>query len=463
MIYKRLLYSLPAPLCLLAITVLLGMAIWNRRGIENRYRAAARNAMKEGDLESARVYYARLIDGKRSVAPEDELNWVQLLAANGQHFEARELLEKLAPDATPGYGPAHRFRAQMLAAESQVDARDGTVSPDLLEKWHWHLREGVRDESNEADQLWAAYFLLVGQPEDAVRRLESAARRDPRLWLQVATLTRAMGDDASSERYLKQSLESARERIDDDAHSVDDWLMLVRTLVAQGKLDEAETAVEAGLRVVNDPKLTRAASDLALFRYDAADPENIPERIRFLAKASKLDRNNPAVYSRLIKFYTQESDAERKEQLRDSLAKSIAEGNEAAFAHFALGSIYFLEHDQDKSLLHIEQAYRQLPEMLEVANNLAWLLANSEQKDLKRAEELIRSVIDRQPNDLRYRDTLASVLEGQERWSDALVELELILPKTPTQERSNLHERLANVYRNLGQDDMAKLHEDKVQ
>ena len=462
MFYKRLLYSLPAPLCLIAVAALLGMAIWNRSGIENRYRSAARGAMSDGDWESARVYYSRLIDGKRKVAPEDELNWVQLLAANGQHVEARDLLQKLAPDTTPGYTPAHRMRAKMLAADAQRDAVDGMVSPQLLEQWHWHLREGVRDESVESDQLWAAYYLQVGQPQDAVNRLEDAARREPRLWLQVATLTRALGDSDATDRYLKQSLSASKERVEADVHSVDNWLMLVRTLVAQNDIEAAERAINESLRVVDDPLLLRAASDLALVRYDLTQPEDIPKRLEFLARASKLDRNNPAVYTRLIRFYTEQSDDSKKQILRDSLNRSIADGNEAAFAHFALGSIYFLEQDQAKSLFHIEQAFRQLPHMLDVANNLAWLLANGPEKDLARAEELIRSVVQQSPNDPRYRDTLASVLEGQQRWKDALVELELVLPKVSDKEKLDVHKRLANVYRQLGQDELALLHEEKL-
>ena len=122
-----------------------------------------------------------------------------------------------------------------------------------------------------------------------------------------------------------------------------------------------------------------------------------------------------------------------------------------------------MEENHKESLFHLEKAFELSPQMLDVANNLAWLLAKGPEPDLERAEKLIRSAIEKRPNDIRYHDTLAGVLEESQRWDEALVELEKVLSVTSGNASPDLHTRLAKVYRALGNESMAEMHEEEAE
>jgi tetratricopeptide (TPR) repeat protein len=437
---------------------LLARSSAQQSAIDARYRSSARQAMADGDFERAKVFYSRLVDRQQYGQSEDQLNWARILSASGDPYGGREALQKLAPDGKIGYEPAHRQMALQLAVEVER-----SEDPALLKRWSWHMQQGVRDDSAESHRLWALYHLRVGQPAEAVKRLASAAKSEPVLWLQAAALARALGDNPSAEQYLVRSVEHSQKAIEDNPLDLQKRLLMIQTLVAQGNLDLAETLLTESMRLINDPVLVRTYSDLQLVRFDQTELSDINGRLFLLGKASRLDPNNPSVYARLVRFYQQLEEEGQREKLRESLAQSIVQGNDSAFAHFALGSIFYLEQNSEDSLFHMEQAFRQAPQMLDVANNLAWLLSQKVEPDLERAEKLILSVLERQPNTVRYRDTYAAVLEAGSRWDEALIELERLLPLVSEKERRGLHKRLAIVYRNMGKEDFAKAHEAMVE
>lgn len=493
----ELLVCLPAPLCLLLVAGLVGRAVLYRDQIDAGYRAGARAAMEAADYEKARVFYSRLIDSNNSADPQDRLNWARILGQSGDPLAANAVLNELAPDDAVGYSLAHRQRALMLTAMTEqkpVTANpnsanpnsanpnteglntEGTSSTDsdpaspemtrpnpaLLEQLHWHLKHGARDDSSEAHRLWASYFVKVGKLDEAVARMELAARREPNLWLTAARLAGATGDTTSMDRFLDRARQAAKDALDDHPHDVQQRLMLVQAMVQQGRLDESEQTLAEGLRATGDPMLRRASADLMLLKFDRATDTEMDERISFLANASTLDPNNPALYARMVTYYQSLSGDAEKASLRAALQRAIVKGNGTGFAHFALGSIFWLEEDLKQSLFHLEQAFELRPQMLDVANNLAWLLAKGPEPDLERAEKLIRSAIEKRPNDIRYRDTLATVLEEAQRWDEALLELERVLSATAGKKDSSLHKRLAKTYRALGNESLAKMHEEEA-
>ena len=330
--------------------------------------------MASGDFERAKVFYSRLVDRQQYGQAEDQLNWARILSASGDPYGGREALEKLAPDGKIGYEPAHRQMALQLAVEVER-----SEDPGLLKRWSWHMQQGVRDDSAESHRLWALYHLRVGQPDEAVKRLASAAKTEPSLWIQAAALSRALGDNASAEQYLDRSVEYAKNAIEDDPLDLRKRQLMIQALVAQGKFDEAEALLIESMRLINDPVLVRTYSDLQLVRFDQTELTDINGRLGWLGQASRLDPNNPSVYARLVRFYQQLEEGGEREKLRESLAQSIVRGNDSAFAHFALGSIFYLEQNSEESLFHMEQAFRQAPQMLDVANNLAWLLSQKDE------------------------------------------------------------------------------------
>ena len=109
------------------------------------------------------------------------------------------------------------------------------------------------------------------------------------------------------------------------------------------------------------------------------------------------------------------------------------------------------------ALFHIEKAFQLDPRFAVVANNLAWILANDEEnKDLERAYELSKDVVEHFPRNPLFRDTYATVLMEQEKYQEALVEFEKAL--ATIKGKKNVHTKLAFIYGELGMVDMKEVH-----
>src|SRR5262249_337014 len=95
-----------------------------------------------------------------------------------------------------------------------------------------------------------------------------------------------------------------------------------------------------------------------------------------------------------------------------------------------------------------------------VANNLAWVLSESEGPDLERALAMIDAVIRRGPVVPPYRGTRGHILVKLGRFQEALPRLEAALPVN--QATDHIHRDLSRTYQKLGMTGLAKVHEEKA-
>lgn len=451
---NQLLLCFPAPVCALGFGGLLAYATWKQPAIEARYRDRARVALDAGDLQKAEYYYNRVIDDLSQQAPRDQLNWVRVLFASGDQQDALERLRELAPDDSVGYPPAHLEQAKLLMSMATRQPRGN----GLLDRLAWHLRHGAIDDTAEHHQLWATYHLMMNQPDKALSRMEDAALQQPRLWINAALLARRTKRPNLAERHLESAENAARLQLEADPHEWQAHGLLIEALIVQNEMEPAEAALQEALRVADGPEIRKIASNFFLLRFDQSlTADRSSPDFSLLAKAARMSRTNPAVFDRMIRLFRDVKNDKQREGLKRSLLNLISRGEETAFAHFALSTMYWLDADQRKSMFHIKQAHQQAPEMLAVANNLAWMLANGPEQDLERAERLIMQVLEQQPDNRHFLDTWASVLEAQQRWEEALSVLEPLLARVPAGEQPAVRERLANIYRELGQEEMAEI------
>jgi Tfp pilus assembly protein PilF len=146
-----------------------------------------------------------------------------------------------------------------------------------------------------------------------------------------------------------------------------------------------------------------------------------------------------------------------KAVVRGVLEDMIALGTSAPMAHFALGVMAWEEEDADSAVWHLERAYKLNPELTVVGNNLAWLLAHDEANPQpERALALINSVLKSRPEQLGYVETRGQIYVMLGRWEEAHDDLERALPKYKY--TVEIHESLAKVYENLGQESLAQKH-----
>ena len=127
-----------------------------------------------------------------------------------------------------------------------------------------------------------------------------------------------------------------------------------------------------------------------------------------------------------------------------------------AMLYAALGSDAWNRGEAGKARECLSKAHQLDPEVPDVVNNLAWVLATSNPKDLPRALELINQAIAQSPKNASYRDTRGCILAEMGRWKDALLDLETALAAFP--KKQDIHVRLAEVYRQLGMKTMAEEH-----
>ena len=90
------------------------------------------------------------------------------------------------------------------------------------------------------------------------------------------------------------------------------------------------------------------------------------------------------------------------------------------------------------------------------ANNLAWLLTETEPVDLNRGLEIANRAVELAPDRPEYRDTRGQILTKLKRWQEAALDLEYAV--NGLTETAQTHQSLANVYEQLGNRELAAAH-----
>jgi tetratricopeptide (TPR) repeat protein len=186
----------------------------------------------------------------------------------------------------------------------------------------------------------------------------------------------------------------------------------------------------------------------------ARTPVNLTGRVALLEKGLEHD---PANVDLLVRFSNIiRGGGAGADRARAALQTLLARGGATGPVRFALGLDAWEQGRAAEARLHWEEACRLSPHMPAFANNLAWILATGPDPDPARALETINPVIERWPNDLRFRDTRGQILARMQRWKEALPDLELALRVYP--DSGELHKALAETYDHLDAPGMAAEH-----
>lgn len=229
-----------------------------------------------------------MIAGLTSFAVQDDSDQAKrfqeakALYANGESQKGDEVISELAPDDKPGYDVAHLFRARTLAEKVAK-----TSSEESLAKLRWHLEHSPKAQSGDVDKLWAAYFVTIEQPHQAVPYLERATMSDPHLHLALANLYAEIGSKPSEARALRQAETHLRRLLAANPLSITDRFQLTVTLVRLNRSDEAEKLMLEGVKLHNNDEVRRAAAQYYLLQSDInqkESPNDFESRITFARK-----------------------------------------------------------------------------------------------------------------------------------------------------------------------------------
>lgn len=421
--------------------------------IINRYRRAAVMAINTKDWEMAKTYLGRIVNEREDITDADRLQWAMALEQTGSPTKASEVMDALAPESRPGSPLGHRAKAITLAGQIGQ-----TKKTDALERLHWHLKNAGKPNGWELNQAWATYHLNLEEPEKAIEYLKAAAQFKPEHWLTVAELHKR-GGDASDERLaLEEAIAIFERKVSIDTSDNRSRVTWANALARLKQVERAEEVLLQGLKFKGDGFMRHAVADFYLMRHDLTaveHPDNFQQQFEYLKRAIDLDVNYVKSYERLVRQFVSRPSGDDSQRIRGLIESLIADGKSTGLAHFALANILWMSDNWEEAQWHMEQAYKTDQRLVVVANNLAWVLAHTEQPDLDRALKLAKDVVARDP-DPRFVDTLGTVLMKQGNYEEAVTEFEKVL--ATVKDKRPVHQKLAIVYEQLGKPRLAELH-----
>ncbi|WP_044255852.1 hypothetical protein [Rhodopirellula sp. SWK7] len=451
--YRDLLLSLPSVVVFCTVMGMVLVGFFSTSSVEAKYRAGAQKAFKDNEYGRAKVFYARVLDDDPMANPRDWLSYADVLAATGEEPRAKSILDQLAPDEKPGYGPAHERKATNIAAKLG-ESKD----PDKLSKLLHHLTYGNDDRSIACLKAWSTYYMAVNEPTKALDKMDMVAKIDPNYLPVVAHMFGQQGDEAQKWKLAEKSVQHLSLELERDPMNHQNRIRLAQMMLVIDREDDAGTTLLEGLAIKDDATIRTALAAYSVHRFAKEVERNgkFTRKLNFLAKALQFDPKYAPAYTQMVFLFRRNRDDSERKEVKRRLLEMVTSGQGAALAHFALSDLYGIERNAEQMQWHAEKAYSMDPGLTVVANNLAWLLAHAEDPDLDRAMELARDVVKTAPNQPEYLDTLGTVLMKRGEYDDAIDVLERALPAISS--KKNVHEKLAFLYEKIGQDTIADMH-----
>lgn len=459
--YRRLGEGLPA---VLMAAVLILLFVWQGRPASREmvlsYHEKARQATRNEQFELADFYFRKL----ELLAPGD----VQIRYDHALLHEAREdyaataqIMEQLVRDDDQ----SDDARAHVWLAQAALEGRL-TVDDPLAYAKH-HLNQLLEEQPNhqQAHYFYAQLFLRMNDLDNAIRHLEPIANQLPELRMQLASLYYLRGDQARSRMLAKEAADLLEQQIRDrQTTDVTIWLRLADSYILLKDFERAVSTLKQALtKFENDPCRHALARAYVLWSDNviAQNPENVGRRMELLQEALQVAPDQPLALQRIVEISG--GDGPAAQEAKAQLQQALADGRGTAVVHFALGTLEASKGNMDAALRHLDQAHAANPHTAVTLNNLAFVIAHSASPDLERALNVSNQAIRIGPNVASFRETRGQILTKMGRYADAITDLEFALPKiSRVSTRIQIHQSLATCYRELGDADLARIHEEKA-
>jgi tetratricopeptide (TPR) repeat protein len=307
-----------------------------------------------------------------------------------------------------------------------LDALQTGKADDLCAaEQHFHRALEDRPEDIEANALLGQLYAAAGLWSRAVPYLARSAEDRPELRFLLASTYQAQGkgEDVRAQwglvrRYFQERTEAAPG--DNEAR-----LGWARATLLLGEYPQAVDVLQQGLVLCDDPRFHRTLARAYAGQADAVarHPGSSPgERLALIELGLPHDPAAPGLLPGLMAVI--QAGGPTAERGRAVLKALLADGRAPEMVHYFLGLDAWQSGKVEQARLYWEEAHRLAPQMPEVANNLAWLLANAPAPDLTpdlpRALKLADLAVAAQPDQPSYRDTRGRILVQLRRWEEAL-------------------------------------------
>jgi Flp pilus assembly protein TadD len=457
--YRRLWWCIPVMLALSAwVAFAFCLADWKPAETRSRYDAIVQRALGARDFETARVASQRLL----SMGAEPRSKWLFHLALSmaglGRDREASAIFSTIAPLDHAGYLPAHLFIAQALMARTNLTRRD-------IQTAEQHLNHVISHDpsSLDANQLLAQTYIQTAQWELASERLREVVSVRPETSLLLAAVLKQRGDQLGARSWAERAAKFHREKV--EAAKVDLPTSRLAWAEATMMLEDyagAFSILEAGYKLSGDKLYMRPLGEICAAWVSWVmqnKPDDVESRVSLVQQGLQYDPENEILIRQLVQL-SQLRTAEAG-PARETLDRMLAQGQSAAILHFALGVDCWGRGQSEMARNHFALSYEAAPQMPDIANNMAMILAVGDPPDLPRALAIIQSVLEKLPNNPNFRQTRGIILVKLGRWQEAVPDLEYALPLLAS--KRSTHEALAQAYTGLGLTELASRHQQLAQ
>jgi tetratricopeptide (TPR) repeat protein len=307
----------------------------------------------------------------------------------------------------------------------------------------------------------------VGNRQGALKHMKLASEIHPEYLLMVAGIYRADGNAPAHKAALEEAAIVFKDRLLADEKSSEVRTIYSKILFELEQFEEAERVLLEGQKLTSQGNFGTECADLYLSQFlrtkkesDFRDHSNLNEKFELLGKSLSQDINHLPTYEELLQAYRDSGTTEERNFVEKILQDNVADNESVALAHLSLSSILWIQGKLEESKTHMETAFRLDSEFSFVVNNLAWVLAHGDPPDLDRAFELAEQVVELNPRDGRFRDTLATILMKQKRYSQALTEFQKAI--STADDKKSIHRKMAQIYRSLNKPELASQHQSKA-
>ncbi len=455
--FQHLLRGIPALATLIFVVYLiLVIQATPRSELVAAYGEAANEAFADGDFQAATVYYERLstLDGER----DETLARLAVTAQRlGDEDRVMVLLDRLAPLERPVHGPAHLWKAQLLLLRP--------LDFETLVLAETQLLHALRADPNtpETHALLGRIYMMLGQSEDAVEHLTAAVKDLPQYTLTLARACTLTGEIEKAERYGTAAQTMYREATEDDPTNVEHRIQWAEATTFLEQFPEAVRILQQGIALSDDHRCRQALAAVCVAWSDALERQDVVDRsrqFRLLAEGLKANPHEPALFHRIL-LVLRQAEQQTAGTARDFLHSMLVNGEATALVHLLLATDAGDRGEDQAAIHHLELAWELDPSMTVAANNLAWHLARQDPPDLEAALSLVDALAERWPDVGHFRDTRGQIYAKMGRWKEALVDLEAALPELV--DYRPLHVTIAQVYSELGMEELAAKHRETAE
>jgi tetratricopeptide (TPR) repeat protein len=301
--------------------------------------------------------------------------------------------------------------------------------------------------------------------DQALSYLLQASKNHPDFYSLLVDRAKQAGKTTLAQAARKDGIEYFQAEIAKEPKSESNRIQLAQLLFYEpnGELAAEEILIE-GQQQKPSKLYSRLLSELYRLRFTRTLENSAGKNvdIALLERALLSDSSNPQIAQSIAALIT--SGIQASEKLEAELNRVLASGQATVSTHAFLSELHLQKGRLNEARTHLEQVYKLAPLSVKYANNLAYLYAKegrqaeAEKVAVQTLTLLKENGAIQQPFTDELFDTLGMIYQAQEKNSDAISAYEASLRLNP--QRSNTHLRLSVLYRQSGNEGIAKAHED---